>query len=88
MLSCVGFEAQNGTQQEMSGKVECRTSASDERFLFCKDFAPLGGMSGGPFHTPLPGGVHVAGIVIHAAASNLIGLSLTAPLLTKLRSLI
>jgi hypothetical protein len=88
MLEGVGFEAQNDTAQKLSGNVECRGGPGGERFLYTSDFAPVGGMSGGPLCAGLASGVHVAGILIRASSSGLIGLSVTSSIIATLRSML
>jgi hypothetical protein len=86
MLESVGFEAQNDTEQRLSSSVQCRVGPAGERLLYSKDFAPIGGMSGGPVYVGLASGIHVAGILIRESGSGLIGLSVTASVLAQLRS--
>jgi hypothetical protein len=86
MLEGVGFEAQQDTEQVLSGNVQCRLTPGAERLLYTEDFAPIPGMSGGPVCVPLTGAVQVAGILIRESSSGLIGLSITAPVLARLRA--
>jgi hypothetical protein len=87
MLEGVGFEAQNDSERTVSGSVECRIGPAGEPFLYTADFAPVGGMSGGPLCAGLTSGIHVAGILIRASSTGLIGLSVTASVLAQLRSM-
>lgn len=86
MLEGVGFEAQGDALRTPSGNVECRVTTDGERLLFSDDFAPLGGMSGGPLVAALATGVHVAGILTRTSTSGFIGLSVVASVLDDLRS--
>ncbi len=85
MLEGYGFEAQNDTEQRLSGNVSCSAGPGGQPLLFTHDFAPIPGMSGGPVCVGLPSGVHVAGILIRQSSSGLVGLSVTAAVLARLR---
>jgi hypothetical protein len=86
MLEGVGFEAERDDLRAPSGNVECRVTTEGERLLFSDDFAPEGGMSGGPLIAGLATGVHVAGILTRASSSGFVGLSVVASVLDELRS--
>ena len=87
MVEGAGFDADNDEETMLSGNVECRGGPAGERFLYSTDFAPVPGMSGGPICAALSSGVHVAGILIRASSTGLIGLSITSKTLADLRSM-
>jgi S1-C subfamily serine protease len=86
MLEGHGFIAANDEQQTVSGQVSFEPPSPEEPFLFCADFSPIPGMSGGPLVTAIGGAVRTAGVLVQRSDNNFIGLAMLQSVLAALRA--